>query len=256
MARLVFGGAGGARNSPARKNATMPVMDHLTELRYRLIVCVCAVLAGGIIAFVLYNPIFNTLIHPYCTSLPSGRSCKLLQISPLDGVAIRLRIATYGGFVLASPIIFYQLWRFVTPALNPKEKKYAYPFVISSVLLFMLGGLVAWLTFPKALDFLQTIGGNKLLISYTPGPYIRLLLLTIVAFGLAFEFPILLVFLQLGGVVTSKKLASWRRMAIVLIFFIAAVITPSQDPYSLFAMAVPMCLLYEVSILIGRALHR
>lgn len=252
MARMPSFAARRRRNPSAH----MSTMEHLTELRYRLIVCLVAIGVGGVIAFALYNPIFNFLVQPYCDSLPATRSCGLLQISPLDGVSIRLRVALYGGFVIAAPIVFYQLWRFVTPALHPRERKYAYPFVVSSMLLFLLGAALAWLTFPKALDFLQTIGGDKLLVTYAPGPYIRLLLLTIVVFGLAFEFPILLVSLQLVGAVSSKQLSTWRRGAIVLIAFIAAVITPSQDPYSLFAIAIPMWIFYEVSILIGRVLRK
>ena len=120
------------------------------------------------------------------------------------------------------------------------------------MLLFALGAVVAMLTFAQALRFLIGVGGANLDPLFSPGKYLSLIILMMVAFGIAFEFPVLLVFLQLAGVVSSRKLRSWRRPAVVVIVAVAAVITPSQDPYSLFAMAGPMYMFYEGSILIGR----
>jgi sec-independent protein translocase protein TatC len=152
--------------------------------------------------------------------------------------------------------VLWQLWRFVTPGLNPNEKRYAVPFVASSVVLFCLGAGLARLTFPRALDFLLAVGGEDLEAILSPAKYLRLVILVALAFGVAFLFPVLLVFLQLANVLTSRKLASWRRQALVAIFVIAAVITPSQDPYSLFAMAGPMYIFYEASIIIGKLLKK
>ena len=235
----------------------MSVVEHLTELRSRLVVALVAVALGALVAFLLYDRILDFLIQPYCNlpGRPPGR-CTLFIQDPLEGFATRLKVATYGGLFLASPVVFYQLWRFVTPGLRPDEKRYAVPFVAASVALFGLGALIAQLTFPKALDFLVAVGGPNLETIFSPAKYLRLVILVIVAFGVAFEFPVLLVFLQLAGVLTSRRLGAWRRPAVVVIFVVAAVITPSQDPYSLFAMAVPMYVFYELSILIGRALHR
>jgi len=234
----------------------MPVMEHLAELRRRLIISLVAVALGGVVAFVFYGHILAWLTHPYCQVIPKGRSCALFVNDPLQPFVIRLKIAGWGGLFLASPVVLLQTWRFVTPGLNPNEKKYAVPFVISSILLFGLGAAVAILTFPKALQFLIYVGGTSLVTIFTPTSYLRLIILMILAFGIAFEFPILLVFLELAGVLTSRRLSSWRRQAIVVIFIVAAVITPSQDPFSLFAMAIPMCLFYEGAILVGRLLKR
>lgn len=235
----------------------MALVDHLGELRHRLIVSVMAIALGAVVGFVLYNHILHFLQHPYCQVMrPRGRSCSLFVTDPLEPFLIRLKVAGWTGLLLASPVVLWQLWRFVTPGLNPNEKRYAIPFVLSSILLFGLGGFIALWTFPKALEFLIAVGGTSLQTIFSPGKYIRLIILMIVAFGLAFEFPVLLVFLELAGVVTSRKLSSWRRQAVVAIFIVAAVITPSQDPYSLFALAVPMCIFYELSILIGKLLKR
>ncbi len=237
----------------------MPLVEHLTELRRRLVISLVAVAAGAVVAFGFYNQILDFLISPYCELPQPPRPpgpCTLFITDPLEGFATRLKVATWGGLFLASPVVLYQFWRFVTPGLNPNEKRYAVPFVTASIALFCAGAAIAKLTFPKALAFLVSVGGPNLDTIFSPAKYLRLIILVIVAFGVAFEFPVLLVFLQLAGVLTSRRLSSWRRPAVVVIFVVAAVITPSQDPYSLFAMAGPMYLFYELSILVGRLLHR
>ena len=233
----------------------MTIVEHLSELRHRLVVSIVALAAGAVLAFIFYDHILDFLKQPYCDTLPPGKACTLYITDPLEGFATRLKVATWAGFLLASPVVLYQLWRFITPGLNPNEKRYAVPFVASSVSLFLLGTVLARLTFPKALDFLLAVGGDFEAI-LSPSKYLRLVLLVGVAFGVAFLFPVVLVFLQLAGVLTSRRLSSWRRPAIVLIFVVAAFITPSQDPYSLIAMAGPMYIFYEASILIGKALKK
>ncbi|MBA3654344.1 MAG: twin-arginine translocase subunit TatC [Actinobacteria bacterium] len=241
------GGPGGAR---------MTLVEHLTELRRRLFISIIAVVAGGILAFVLYDHILSFLIHPYCAVLPKGKECNLFIQDPLEGFAARLKVAGYGGLMLALPVVLWQLWRFITPGLNPKEKRYAIPFVATSMMLFFLGATLAYVTFSKALSFLQSVGGSNFQEIYSPAKYLRLILLMFFAFGLSFEFPVVLVALELTGVLTSKKLRTWRRQAFLVIVIFAAVITPSQDPYTLLAMAVPMYIFYEGSILLGRLLKK
>jgi sec-independent protein translocase protein TatC len=186
----------------------------------------------------------------------NGSRNKLIFLGPLDAFATRLKIATYGGIVLACPVWLYQLWRFITPGLNPKEKKYAIPFVLSSIFLFILGGFVALLTLEPALNFLLQIGGSDVTPALTYDKYVSLVALMIVAFGLSFEFPVILMFLLLARVLSTQQLRKWRRYAIVIIVAFAAIITPSQDPYSLFAMAIPMYIFYEACIIIGRFMKR
>ena len=231
----------------------MTLVEHLTELRRRLIISVIAVTLGATIAFVLYGHILKLLIGPY-TDITHKKT--LLITDPLEGFTTRLKISAFGGLTLASPVVLWEMWRFITPGLHKKEKRYAIPFIISSIFLFLLGAVVAVVTFRQALRFLIGVGGPNLEAFFTPGKYLNLIVLMIVAFGVAFEFPILLVFLELAHVLTSRQLRKWRRPAIVIIVFVAAVITPSQDPISLFAMAIPMYVFYEASILIGRIMKR
>jgi sec-independent protein translocase protein TatC len=233
----------------------MTVVEHLTELRSRLMVSLIALALAAIVCFVFAPNIISFLIRFYQDSTPDSPQ-KLIFTGPLDAFGTRLKIATYGAIVLASPVWLWELWRFITPGLNPTEKRYAVPFVFASLFLFACGAVVALLTLEPALHFLLTIGGSDLQPLLTADKYITLVALMIVAFGISFEFPVVLVFLLIARVLSTEQLRHWRRYSIVIIVTFAAVITPSQDPYSLFAMAIPMYVFYECSILIGRMLKR
>jgi sec-independent protein translocase protein TatC len=235
----------------------MSLIEHLGELRSRLIKCVIAVCLGATIGFVLYQYTFDWLIHPYqalCSAddTTSVTGCKLLQTDPLEGFAVRIKISTYSGIALAMPVLLWQLWRFVSPGLYSKEKRYAIPFILGALGLFALGAGIAYWTMPKALQFLEGIGGDGLVSAYSPSKYLQLIVYMMLAFGIGFEFPIVLIALQLVGVVSPQQLASVRRYAIVGISVVVAVVTPSADPISMLALTIPMCIFYEVSIIIGR----
>jgi sec-independent protein translocase protein TatC len=243
------------RKQQSNPEGRMTVFEHLGELRRRLIISIVAVVVAGIVVFIFAPNITNFLVTFYRDATNGSRNA-LVFTGPLDAFATRLKIATYGGIVLASPVWLFELWRFITPGLNPNEKRYAIPFVLSSVVLFILGGIVALLTLEPALDFLLQIGGADVKPLLTYDKYVSLVALMIVAFGLSFEFPVILMFLLLARVINTQQLRHWRRYAAVIIVAFAALITPSQDPYSLFAMAVPMYLFYEACIVIGRMMKR
>jgi sec-independent protein translocase protein TatC len=240
----------------------MTLIEHLTELRSRLMKCIIAVIIGGIVCWIFYNQIFKFLIDPYCDTLSEDAQaaannlgaqdqCRLLQTDPLEGFSIRMMIAGYGGIVLAVPVILYQLWRFIAPGLYKHERRYALPFVVIGALLFLMGGGLAYWSVPRALDFLNTIGGANLVQVFSPKPYLSFITKMIVAFGIGFEFPILLAFLQMVGVVSPQQLRKFWRYAAVGIVILVAVITPSGDPITLCVLAVPMYIFYELSILYG-----
>jgi sec-independent protein translocase protein TatC len=240
----------------ASTDGHMTVIEHLGELRRRIFVSLGAILVGAMICFFFTPQIISFLNGFYEESLNRDVVNKLIFTGPADAFLLRLKIATYGGIVLSMPIWLFQIWRFVTPGLNPREKRYAIPFIISAIVLFVLGGFVAFLTLKPALRFLLGIGGNDLQPLLTGNSYLTLVALMIVAFGISFEFPVVLVFLLLARVITTAQLRKWRRWALVLITLFAAVITPSQDPYSLLFMAAPMYIFYEASIAIGRMMKR
>jgi sec-independent protein translocase protein TatC len=238
----------------------MTLTEHLRELRSRIIRCMLAVLVGIILIMAFYDQVLRFLKRPYvdlCERKPPGFCTpNLISLGPLDGLSTRFSIATYGGIIIALPVILWQIWRFVVPALHQKEKRYAIPFVLSSVLLFLLGGFLAFYTLEKALEFLISWAGEDVEAVFPVSKYISLVGLMVFAFGIGFEFPVLLVFLQLVGVLTPQTLLKGWRYAIIAIFVLAAVITPSGDPYSMLMLAVPMTIFYLISIIIGKVFQR
>jgi sec-independent protein translocase protein TatC len=235
----------------------MSMLDHLFELRDRIIKCAIAVAVGGVAAWFLYPQIFDLLLDPYCDLQGASQDdCLLLQTEPLEGFSVRLKIAGYGGIALAMPVLLWQVWRFVTPGLYAHEKKWAYPFVFSALVLFVLGAGLAYYSLTPALEFLVNVGGEGLNQEFRPAPYFELITYMMLAFGIGFEFPIVLIFLQLAGILDAATLRRNRRYAIVGILVLVAVITPSGDPYTLGILSVPMYLFYEASIVIGTLLTR
>ena len=242
------------------KTGSMTFWDHVAELRVRLIWCVAAVLLGAIIGLFLYDWMLEAIfLPPYCNVLDAhhiDRPCTLVITEPLDGFKTRIRVSLYVGLVLAMPCVLWHLWRFVTPALDRREKRYIVPFVVSALLLFFCGAALAYSTFERALDFLISFGGESVDPLFSPGAYLGLITYMMMAFGIGFQFPILLLFLQIAGVVQPAQLRRLRRYAIVGIVTFAAILTPSGDPVSLAALSIPMYVFFELSILIGRLLTR
>jgi len=234
----------------------MTLMEHLTELRRRLIISFVAVAVGAVIAWILYPQIIDFLLKPYCDTKTAEESCRLYVKNPLEPFNVRVSVATYGGIILAMPVVLWQIWRFIAPGLKSSEKRYAIPFMFSAVGLFALGGGLAYWSLPRALQFLQSLGGESFEEIFSPIDYVGFVVKMIVAFGIGFEFPILLIFLQILGILHNRTLRSGRRYAIVGIVIVVAVITPSGDPYTLMVMSVPMYLFYEIAIVFGRVRER
>jgi sec-independent protein translocase protein TatC len=231
----------------------MTIWEHLAEFRMRLIRCVLAIVFGMVIGFFVYPYILEFLKQPYADL--TGQET-FLALDPLEPFATRLKISAYVGIVIAMPVLLWQIWRFVTPGLYPHEKRYAVPFVFSAMLLFIMGAGIAYMTLNPALQFLQQMGAGQVSSFYTVDNYVTLIAYMMLAFGMGFEFPVLLVALQIAGVLTPRKLLSWWRQALVVIAIVAAVITPSGDPISMMALALPMYIFYALSIVIGVLLTR
>ena len=240
--------------------AAMSMMDHLRELRMRLVRSVLAIGISTLILLAFYDQLKNLLTRPYtdlCLRRPDF-DCdgSLFSLGPLDGFNARIRVCLYGGLVLALPIILWQIWRFIVPALSKREKNYAVPFIASSTILFAIGCYLAYWTLDKALEFLISWSGNDVTQAYQVTKYINLVVMMMLAFGVAFLSPVLLVFLQLVSVITPKTLIKQLRYAVMGIFVTAAVITPSGDPISLLALAIPLTILYLIAVLTGWLLTR
>ena len=233
----------------------MTLTEHLGELRARIIRSALAITIGMVLVVAFYDQVLGFLLEPYqelCARKPRDFcSAELFNFTPTEGLTTRLRVGMYGGIILALPVILWQVWRFIVPALNPKEKKYSIPFIVSSVVLFIAGGTLAYVTIGQALDWLISWSGDDVNQVYSVNSYVALIGLMIFAFGLGFLLPVLVVFLQLVGVVTPRRLMQSWRLAMVSIAVIAAVITPSGDPITMAMLGVPMMILYFVAVLVG-----
>lgn len=228
----------------------MTIWEHIAELRSRLIKCSIAIVVGMVFGFWVYPYLTQVLLDPFC-DLVGQDNCGLYVTDPLEGFAIRIKLAAYVGIAVAMPVLLWQLWRFVTPGLYAHEKRYAVPFLISAILLFLFGASVAFYTLNPALQFLIEISGIDVQPLYSPDNYFSLIAYMMLAFGVGFEFPVLLVALQIAGILTPQKLLGWWRYATVIIVVFAAVITPSADPISMMALAMPMFVFYAIAIAIG-----
>jgi sec-independent protein translocase protein TatC len=237
----------------------MTVIEHLEELRHRIVVSAIAVTLGAVVGWFLYGTAIRWLLNPFCAyvaNLPKNArpiaGCRLVSNGLLEPMVFKLKVVLFLGLFLALPILLYQLWAFIVPGLTARERKMALPFVLSSLLLFALGATVAVLTLPFGLGFLLGFAGREVTPLISANSYISFVLLMMLAFGSSFEFPILLVFLTMVGIVSSRQLRNWRRWAILTIAVFAAIVTPSSDPYTMLALMLPMVLFYEASIIIAR----
>lgn len=239
----------------AETGAVMPMLEHLRELRTRIVRSALAVAAGSTVFLVFYGWFKGILTDPYvdiCRSNPDLQcDGSLYSLGPLDGFSARVRISVYGGIFISLPVILWQIWRFVVPALESKERRYAVPFIVSSGVLFIAGCSLGYWTLGRALEFLISVAGDDITEAYRINDYVNLVALMMLSFGVGFLSPVLIVFLQLVGVVRPATLLRKWRQAVMGIFVLAAVITPSGDPVTLLALAVPLSVLYMLAVLIG-----
>jgi sec-independent protein translocase protein TatC len=249
------------REAPTSGSETghMTLMEHIAELRTRIIRVIIAVAIAAVVAWFLYQPILNLLLGPLRDTAPPGSDLQenLILTGPLQGFQVRIRITSYTAIGLAMPVILWQIWRFVAPGLYENERRYGLAFIGIGTVLFACGAAIAFWTLPKALEFLQTIAGEDNFTQfYTPDSYLKLIVYMMLAFGIGFEFPLVVTTLNLVGAVTTDTLRRVRRYVVVVVAIFVAVATPSGDPISMLALTLPMCILYEVSILIGRIRDR
>lgn len=237
----------------------MTVVEHLDELRRRLIISLIAIGVGSIAGFVLYRPILDFLQEPYrraLESLPNTITEDLIVTTPAEPFLAFVKIGLFTGLLIALPVVLYQLWRFITPGLTRRERRFGIPFVLASVVLFAGGTWFAFAVLPRGLAFLFSFGGENLVPLLTIDRYLSFLFFLIFAFGLSFELPLVLLSLTGVGIIGSAQMRRWRRYAALGTVIFAAVATPTQDPYTMLLLWVPLYLLYEGAILVARLMKR
>jgi sec-independent protein translocase protein TatC len=227
----------------------MTLTEHLRELRRRIVIAALAIIVGTIVAFVFHTHIQQVVTGPYC-DLPehyralTGKRCTLIVTGILDPFTVTLRLSLYGGLLISAPVWLWQVWKFVTPGLYARERRWAVIFVGGSSALFAAGAAVAYVTMKNGLHFLLGFATGGIGSLPTFSSYLSYFTAMVLVFALSFEFPLAIIMLNLVGVLSADRLRRWTRGILFGIFAFAAVATPSQDPFTMLALAVPISLLY------------
>jgi len=229
----------------------MSLTEHLIELRKRLIRSVIILGIGFGVCYYYKDWIFDIITQPLTQVLP--KNSYLIYTGLTEAFFVYMKLAFFASLIITSPFILYQIWKFISPGLLPKEKKYVVPFVLSSSLLFIGGILFGYfIVLPPAFEFFVSFNNKYLQAMISFKDYLSLFVTFLLGFGLSFELPIFIFFLTKLGIVNAKMLSKQRKYAILVIFIVAAILTPSPDALSQILMAIPLLFLYEVSIFVAR----
>jgi sec-independent protein translocase protein TatC len=241
------------------ENAAMTLIEHLEELRHRLIYVIIAIAVTSVVSFIFWSPILDFLLLPlpsYANSLHGVTGGKLVVTGLVEPFLVALKLAMAVGISLASPVILYQLWGFIAPGLTRNEKKYAKPFTILGVALFVVGLAVGFVTLRYPVNWLVDFGKGQFTLLVDASSYFTFVAYFLLAFGIVFELPLVVTFLGIVGVVNSRTLRQRRMYILFGLWFLSCIITPGADPYSPLIIAVAFTALFELSVVLLRILHK
>lgn len=231
----------------------MPLMDHLRELRNRLVKVILVIVVGMIAALCFSNQTWNFVVHPFCSASIGGLSgChkagdQLVISGVFDPFFLRIKIAFFLALVGTSPVWFYQLWAFIAPGLYAREKKWAYLFTGTAVPLFVGGAVLAYVVMDRGLHYLLSLAPHGTLVLPSVDTYLGYFTGMIVGFGIAFELPLVLVMLNVVGILTHERFRKWRRLLIFLIFLVCGIVNPSPDPWTMLLLGGLAVVLTEIA---------
>lgn len=234
----------------ANPEARMPLMDHLRELRNRVIKAAIFVALGIVVGFVFFDHVWRFLQEPYCSLPPAARGgeqgCELVYTSIFEGFFLQFKTALIAGLLVSCPFWLYQLWAFVAPALQGRERRFTYYFVAAAVPLFLGGAALAYYITQQAMEILFSFAPEDAVPMITISNYLSYMITMILVFGISFVVPLIVVLLNMLGVVPHAALAKWRRLIIFCICVAAAIVTPAE-PFSMLALSIPLVLLFEAA---------
>jgi sec-independent protein translocase protein TatC len=235
----------------------MPLFDHLRELRNRVVKMALALVAGMTVGFIFFNPVWHVIERPLCTATIRGQTgCNTLGVNqlaltgPLDAFYLRVKVALIVGIILSSPVWLYQVWAFIAPGLYAREKRWGRIFIATAVPLFLVGNLLAYVSLGRSMHFLLGLTPQHVANLVYVDQYMSFVMTMMLAFGLAFELPLLIVMLNLAGILTHQVFRKWRRVMIFAVFVIAGMANPSPDPITMLILGGACVALVEAAELI------
>lgn len=236
---------------------TMSLVEHLEELRKRIIICAVTIVLGSIVGFIFWQPVYHFLLVPLPVAAdalaPKGSDSARLVVTGIgEGFSTVLKLSVAVGIGLGAPMILYQLWAFVAPGLTKRERRWAGPFVVIGTVLFLVGISVGFLTLRFPVNWLVNFGQGNFLELITADSYFTFIAFFMLAFGIVFELPLVLTFLAQIGIVSSQMLRRKRALALVILWVLSTVLTPGTDPYSPIILGTAMTILFELSIILIR----
>jgi len=238
-----------ASQRQANPDGRMPLMDHIRELRSRLLKALAVIAVGMAIGFIpaVYNRLWNFIYHPFKQAVQHLGHVQLIAIGVFDPFMLRVQVAFFFGLIVTCPFWLYQIWAFIAPGLYRREKRWSYVFVGVAAPLFLAGATMAYFAMSRGLKYLFSLAPGGIAVYPTVNNYLNYFQAMILGFGLAFELPLALVMLNMVGILTHERIRKWRRIMIFLVFVFAGIASPSPDPLTMLLLAVPCVVLIEVA---------